>query len=63
MIEPFIDPAGKVSVAEPVCFDIAMFTAGHLREAMESAGLEVFHDPEGLMGRGLYIGRAPGSAP
>jgi SAM-dependent methyltransferase len=58
----YISAAGKVSVAEPLLFDIAMFTADQLRDAMESAGLEVFHDPEGLMGRGLYIGRVPGSA-
>jgi SAM-dependent methyltransferase len=55
----YVSAAGKVSVAEPVRFDIAMFTAEQLRGAMESAGLEVFHDPEGLMGRGLYIGRVP----
>lgn len=58
----YISVAGKVSVAHPLRFDIAMFTAGQLRDAMESAGLEVFHDPEGLMGRGLYIGRVPASA-
>jgi len=58
----YVSRAGKVSVAEPLLFDIAMFTAGQLRGAMESAGLEVFHDPEGLMGRGLYVGRVPGSA-
>jgi SAM-dependent methyltransferase len=62
MMHHFISAAGKVSVAEPVRFEMAMFTAAQLREAMESAGLEVFHDPEGLMGRGLYIGRAPASA-
>jgi hypothetical protein len=55
----YVSAAGKVSVAEPVRFDIAMFTAEQLSGAMESAGLEVFHDPEGLMGRGLYIGRVP----
>ena len=59
----YISAAGKVSVAEPLLLDIAMFTADQLRGAMESAGLEAFHDPEGLMGRGLYIGRVPGSAP
>jgi hypothetical protein len=57
----YISAAGKVSVAEPVRFEIAMFTAERLHAAMECAGLEVFHDREGLMGRGLYIGRAPAS--
>jgi SAM-dependent methyltransferase len=56
----YISAAGAVSAAEPVRMDIAMFTAEQLRNAIESAGLDVFHDPEGLMGRGLYIGRAPG---
>jgi SAM-dependent methyltransferase len=58
----YISAAGKVSAAEPLRFDIGMFTADQLRDAMESAGLEVFHNPEGLMGRGLYVGRALGSA-
>jgi SAM-dependent methyltransferase len=59
----FVSAAGRVSVTEPARFDIAMFTAEQLRGAMESLGLEVFHDPEGLMGRGLYIGRVPASPP
>jgi hypothetical protein len=46
-------------VAAPLLFDIAMLTADQLPGAMQSAGLEVFHDPVGLMGRGLFIGRAP----
>ncbi len=54
----YISDAAAVSVVEPVHMDIAMFTAEQLRGAIESAGLEVFHDPDGLMGRGLYIGRA-----
>jgi SAM-dependent methyltransferase len=58
----YVSVAGKVSVAEPVLVDIAMFTAEQLRSALESAALEVFHDPEGLMGRGLYIGRLSSSA-
>jgi SAM-dependent methyltransferase len=56
----YISTAGEVSVAEPVRMDIAMFTAEQLRNAIQAAGLEMFHDPTGLMGRGLYIGRAPG---
>lgn len=56
----YISSAGTVNVIEPVRMDIAMFSAEQLRGAMRSAGLEVFHEPEGLMGRGLYIGRLPG---
>jgi SAM-dependent methyltransferase len=55
----YISAAGRVSSAEPVRMDIAMFTAEQLRSAVQAAGLEVFHDADGLMGRGLYIGRAP----
>lgn len=55
----YISSAGTVSAAKPVRMDIAMFTAEQLRDAIKSANLDGFHDPEGLMGRGLYIGRAP----
>ena len=55
----YVSTGGHVSVAEPLTFDLAMFTADQLRGAMEAAGLDVFHEPEGLMGRGLYIGRVP----
>jgi trans-aconitate methyltransferase len=36
---------------------LMMFTDEEYRSAFEAAGLEVTHDPKGLMGRGLYIGR------
>lgn len=34
-----------------------MFTHAQYVGAFEAAGLEVEHDPDGLMGRGLYMGR------
>ena len=39
--------------------DVAAFTAQEYLEAFQAAGLEVDHDPEGLIGRGLYIGLKP----
>lgn len=34
---------------------LGLFTVEEMTAAFEAAGLEVEHDPEGLMGRGLYI--------
>jgi hypothetical protein len=40
--------------------ELAMFTRDEYVEAFRRAGLSVTHEPEGLMGRGLYIGvRSP----
>jgi len=36
-----------------------LFTSNEMRAAFERAGLEVEHDPYGLIGRGLFIGRVP----
>jgi len=38
---------------------LELFSAAESRRAFERAGLEVEHDPEGLIGRGLFIGRSP----
>ena len=36
--------------------EMGLFTNDQYRAAFRDAGLTVRHDPDGLMGRGLYIG-------
>jgi SAM-dependent methyltransferase len=39
--------------------ELALFTHTDFTDAFQSSGLETTHDPDGLIGRGLYIGTRP----
>jgi hypothetical protein len=41
--------------------ELGLFSSDTIRQAMSHAGLEVELDPEGLMGRGVYIGTRRGA--
>ena len=49
-------PDGIERFSEP--HDLGLFTVDQYLEAFRAAGLEAAHDPEGPMGRGLYIATA-----
>lgn len=51
-------PDGIEYFTEP--HEIALFTHDEYREAFRAADLKPDHDPEGLMGRGLYTAVKPG---
>ncbi|HET7234427.1 MAG TPA: class I SAM-dependent methyltransferase [Longimicrobium sp.] len=40
--------------------ELGLFTEAEMRSAFEDAGLRVTHDAQGLIGRGVYVGIAPG---
>jgi dTDP-3-amino-3,4,6-trideoxy-alpha-D-glucopyranose N,N-dimethyltransferase len=40
--------------------EMGLFTTEDMRAALAAVGLEVTFDPQGLMGRGLFVGRHPG---
>jgi hypothetical protein len=50
-------PGGTEHHAEP--HELGLFEADEMRAALVEVGLQVSHDAEGLMGRGLFIGRRP----
>ena len=39
--------------------EMGLFTIDEYSNAFKKAGLNVIHDPEGIFGRGLYIGTKP----
>ena len=52
-------PAGVEAFSEH--HEAALFTDDEYRQACVAAGLVVEHDPEGLIGRGLYIAQPASS--
>ena len=51
-------PAGTGHLVEH--HEMGLFTTEEMHAALATVGLEVSFDPQGLMGRGLFIGRHPG---
>jgi SAM-dependent methyltransferase len=52
-----IDDHGDVRHVREV-HELGLFTTGDMMQAFHDAGLDVEHDPEGLLGRGLFIARS-----
>lgn len=48
-------PAGTKHFVER--HELGLFTVAEMRAALSNAGLEAEYEPEGLMGRGLYLGQ------
>jgi ubiquinone/menaquinone biosynthesis C-methylase UbiE len=53
-------PTGVQTLSEHM--ELELFTTAEQLRAFERAGLAVEHDPDGLIGRGLFIGVAPARA-
>jgi SAM-dependent methyltransferase len=53
-------PAGVETYAERM--ELGLFTAGEMGSSFARAGLDVEHDADGLIGRGLFIGRSTASS-
>ena len=50
-------PKGIDHIVEQL--DLGLFSHAEYMEALKKAGLNITHDPEGIYGRGLYIGTKP----
>jgi hypothetical protein len=53
-------PGGVEHLVEPHV--VSLFRDEDYLDAFRAAGLDVEHDPEGLMGRGLFFGVRPSEA-
>jgi hypothetical protein len=51
-----VDDSGTRRVSE--IHELGLFTTEEMMNAFRETGLDVQHDPEGLIGRGLFIARS-----